>query len=475
MTTSAASAAAAAASLTLNNMNRLETHKLYMTLLQFSLYDNPYKHYSRKIKLKKVPPLHSGASASASHSGTPVEYIIASSYPSSASSSLRSADTSAATSTIKTRKKMKVTGAPPSTEIEPECEPESPKCNKIVEEEQQTNIIIFKPIEHEKMKNTKYSLSELKTLCTHYGIKKSGTKSDLSHRIYVHLKQSYYIVRIQRVFRHFISTRYRALCGPGYLHTSKCVNDTDFYTFDNLSSIKPTELFTYRDNDDKIYGFHIASIFHLVISSYPNITNPYNRNLIPAKIIKNMYEKLIYGSILGFRVSVKLDDTEEDDDDDHEVPHGMNGTASSASTSLSREKQEELFIVDLFQHINTLGNYSDSEWFIALQRVDLIRFVRNLHDIWYYRANLSQDMKERICPPNGNPFMLNNAHINLNVLTMLTDPEIRTICVSVIERMVRRGVSREDQCLGAFYVLATLTIVSQDARSALPWLYEAVM
>jgi hypothetical protein len=189
-----------------------------------------------------------------------------------------------------------------------------------------------------------------------------------------------------------------------------------------------------------------------------------------------MYEKLIYGSILGFRVSVKLDDTEEDDDDDdHELPRGMNGTASSASTSLSREKQEELFIVDLFQHINTLGNYSDSEWFIALQRVELIRFVRNLHDIWYYRANLSQEMKERICPPNGNPFMLNQAHINLNVLTMLTDPEIRTICVSVIERMVRRGTSREDQCLGAFYVLATLTIVSQDARNALPWLYEAVM
>lgn len=368
---------------------------------------------------------------------------------------------------------MKVTTAA-SAEIEPEFEPESPKSNKIIEEEPQTNIIIFKPNEHEKMKHTKYSLSELKTLCTHYGIKKSGTKSDLSQRIYVHLKQSYYIVRIQRVFRHFISARYRALCGPGYLHTSKCVNDTDFYTFDNLSSIKPTELFTYRDNDNKVYGFHIASIFHLVISSYPNITNPYNRNLIPAKIIKNMYEKLIYGSILGFRVSVKLDDNAEEDDE-HELPYGMNGTASSASASLSREKQEELFIVDLFQHINTLGNYSDSEWFIVLQRVDLIRFIRNLHDIWYYRANLSQDMKERICPPNGNPFMLNNAHINLNVLTMLTDPEIRTICVSVIERMVRRGVTREDQCLGAFYVLATLTIVSQDARNALPWLYEAVM
>jgi hypothetical protein len=489
---------------TLNNTNRIETHKLYMTLLQFSLYDNPYKYYSRKIKLKKVPPLQTASSSSSSsHSGGPVEYIIVSSYPSSGSSSLRTADANAsanananasananANAVIKPRKKMKLTtsGLSDKDDFETECEPELPKCQKIIEDEQVSNVIIFKPIEHEKMKNMKYSLSELKTLCSHYGIKKSGTKSDLSQRIYIHLKQSYYIMRIQHIFRQFISRKYRTLCGPGYLHTSKCVNDTDFYTFDKLSNIKPTELFTYRDNDDKIYGFHIASIFHLIISSYPNITNPYNRKIIPADVIKNMYEKLIYGSILGFRVSVKLDDNGDDDDDGsngngngnamYSTGGGQslgNGSTIPVDRTLSREKQEELFVVDLFQHINTLGNYSDSEWFIALQRVDFIRFIRNLHDIWYYRANLSQDMKDRICPPNGNPFMLNNAHINLNVLTLLTDPEIRTICVSVIDRIVRRGVSREDQCLGAFYVLATLTIVSQDARNALPWLYEAVM
>jgi hypothetical protein len=438
-----------------------------MTLLQFSLYDNPNKYYSRKIKLKKVPPLQS--SHSGSGSAGPIEYVIASMYPTNTPVSTSQSDN------VKTRKKMKLTSAvslaAASTDKEQEGEPESPKPNKnlaITEEEQETNVIIFKPVEHEKMKNTKYTLTELRTLCTHYGIKKSGTKPELTHRIYTHLKQSYYIVRIQRNFRNFISSKYRKLCGPGYLHTTRCVNDTDFYTFDKLTDIKPTEIFTYRDNDDKIYGFHAASIFHLIISSYPNITNPYNRKLIPAAIINSLYEKLIYGSLLGFRVSVKLDDPDEE-----EPPVTVGSVTTSGG--LSREKQEELFIVDLFQHINTLGNYSDSEWFIALQRAELIRFVRNVHDIWYYRANLSQEMKERICPPSGNPFVLNNAHVNLNVLTLLTDPEIRTICVSIIERMVRRGVSREDQCLGAFYVLATLTIVSQDARNALPWLYEAVM
>jgi hypothetical protein len=182
---------------------------------------------------------------------------------------------------------------------------------------------------------------------------------------------------------------------------------------------------------------------------------------------------------MQFRVSVKLD---EDDNEYQEV--GDNGNENnnnhtnrinSGTVTLSREKQEELFVVDLFQHINTLGNYSDSDWFIALQRIELIRFIRNIYDIWYYRANLSQEMKERICPPNGNPFVLNNVAINLNVITLLTDAEIRTVCVSVIDRIVRRGVTREDQCLGAFYVLATLTMVNQDARNALPWLYDAVL
>jgi hypothetical protein len=174
-------------------------------------------------------------------------------------------------------------------------------------------------------------------------------------------------------------------------------------------------------------------------------------------IVQNVYDKLIYGTLLRFRATIKLEDVDNEDESDD---YGMDNRA------LSREKQEELYIVGLFQHINTLGNYSDSEWFTTLQRPEFLRFIRHIHDIWYYRANLSQDMKERICPPHGNPFMLNNISVNLNVVNLLNDSELRTIAVSIIS---------EDQCLGAFYVLATLTIVNQNARNALPWLYEAVL
>jgi len=480
-----------------NIHNRQETQKLYTLLLPYSIYDNPYKQYSRRLKLKKQPFVFSpiqAASATSAAATLKSEFIVFSPYWVSTTFPVNSPITNnqEPNSGVKTRKKMKLTSSSSSSSTtatnENTTDHDIPKLSNTVEEDSPPiNIIILKPSEYEKMTYAKYSLTDLRALCAHYNIKKSGTKPDLTQRIYTFLKQTYFIRRIQRNFKDFLSRKYRKLSGPGYLNSMKCVNDTDFYTFDKISNIKPTQLFTYQDSDNKIYGFHVASIFHLIVSSYPTITNPYNRNVISSCIIKNLYEKLIYGSLIGFRVSIKLDDNDNDNVIDTTCQSdtyssrlavlggGGGGGAGGGVQVLSREKQEELFIVDLFQHINTLGNYSDSEWFIVLQREELIRFIRHIHDIWYYRANLTQEMKERISPPNGNPFVLHNAHVNLNVITLLTAAELRTICVSIIERMTRRGINREEQCLGAFYVLATLTIVNQDARNALPWLYEAVL
>jgi hypothetical protein len=446
-----------------SNTYKAEIHKLYHLLSQFKLYNNPDKLYLRKIKVKRIGPTLS-------------DLIVTfnaniNSFGPRPACAVTGTVTGTVTAAIAIRKKMKHNDDPDNC-------PDSLLSKDLLstpssdDDPPPSNIIILKTSEYEKMKTTKYSLTDLRSLCIHYGIKRSGTKPELTLRIYTHLKQSYVIVKIQRYFRQYISAKYRTLSGPGYLRVKKCVNDTDFYTFDKLSEIAPHNLFTFLDRDGKIYGFHIASIYNLIMNSFPDITNPYNRNILPVNIIRNVYDKLIYGTLLKFRSRIKLDEPDEDDDNDG----GDSGDGNNKEyRELSKEKQEELYIFDLFQHINRLGNYSDSEWFTSLQRADFLRFIRNIHDIWYYRANLSQDMKERICPPHGNPFTLNHNSVNLNVINLLNDLELRSIAVSIISNIVKRGVTREDQCLGAFYVLATLTIVNQNARNALPWLYEAVI
>ena len=52
----------------------------------------------------------------------------------------------------------------------------------------------------------------------------------------------------------------------------------------------------------------------------------------------------------------------------------------------------------LFIEIDTLGNYSNHEWFSNLDRRSFIRYFRILRDIWIYRAQIPSIIKFKICP-----------------------------------------------------------------------------
>ena len=86
---------------------------------------------------------------------------------------------------------------------------------------------------------------------------------------------------------------------------------------------------------------------------------------------------------------------------------------------ISIKKRVELKTLDLFQHINSLGNYSDPNWFLSLSRTQLIRFYRELYDIWSYRANLSDETKMKICPQRGYLFSSNDRTIFMNESNIL--------------------------------------------------------
>ena len=44
--------------------------------------------------------------------------------------------------------------------------------------------------------------------------------------------------------------------------------------------------------------------------------------------------------------------------------------------------------------MDSLGNYTDSKWFTDLNKFNLIKFLKELLDIWNYRANLSLETKK---------------------------------------------------------------------------------
>ena len=51
---------------------------------------------------------------------------------------------------------------------------------------------------------------------------------------------------------------------------------------------------------------------------------------------------------------------------------------------------------------------------------------------------------------------------------------MKDVCITVIENIIFCGINDEYKTLGAFHVLSGFTLVSPEARHALPWLYESI-
>lgn len=313
------------------------------------------------------------------------------------------------------------------------------------------DLIIPNINDYESLVTNNYNQKQLKYFAKEYRLKVSGNKSQLCERLFSHLKLSSIIVKIQKKVRGWLQRRYNFFHGPAYIKRGLCTNDSDFLTGDELASIPFEQFFSFKDNDNFIYGFDIISLHNLIIKSGKNVKNPYNRNAISLDVITNMKILMRLSKILKIKVSTEIQDT---------------------SLDVSNEKSLELRVLDLFQNIDSLGNYSNPQWFLSLNPTRLIKFVRELSDIWDYRAQLTNETKKLICPPYGSPFRNISNNILINNQANLTT--IRKIILDILEKMVNSGVDSDSRSLGAYYVLAALTLVNENAAIALPWLFQSV-
>ena len=58
----------------------------------------------------------------------------------------------------------------------------------------------------------------------------------------------------------------------------------------------------------------------------------------------------------------------------------------------------------MFQKIDEYGFITDAKWYLNLNRHYVKRFLMELLDIWQYRAQITNEVRRNISPPNGNPF-----------------------------------------------------------------------
>ena len=307
-------------------------------------------------------------------------------------------------------------------------------------------ILSFK--EYEKIINVNYNVKQLKKMCKAYKLKISGCKNELQHRIYNYLKYSYYGQKIQKIFRGSIVRRLDNLKGPAYLNR-KCINETDFLMFEDVKSINNAQFYSFKDKDNFVYGFNICSIYNLLFIENKNkkVKNPYNRNEIPEKVYNDIINIVQLSKILNLETSIEV---------------------KNELDLLSFKKKVELKCADIFQKIDEMGNTTHYSWFYNLNKQGLLKFINELIDIWQYRLNLSIELKREICPPIGKPFR------NLRISSLFSEniDKIKNGLLNIINTLITSSQQNQLKSLGAYYVLGSLTLVSRDAATSLPWLYE---
>ena len=305
---------------------------------------------------------------------------------------------------------------------------------------------------YKNFKEKKNSVSQLKMICSHYKLKITGNKEQLTNSIYNLLNHTSSALKIQRIWKKYCFKKYHLLHGPARHNRSLCVNETEFYTMDSLESIPYKYFFSYKDKDDMIYGFDILYLNKLInkrndANSGCASTNPYNRKDIPNRIKFQIKKYLQYGKFIGKEIEME-----------------------PKKEGVVKKNTIEMRIKSLFHEMDILGNYTNADWFLSLDKFKVTQFLKYLYDIWDYRASIEERIKIEICPPYGNPFM------GLNTYNLMDFPldGVLMIASNAMEQFIIKGINTQSKVLGSNYVLCALTLVSPAAADALPWLYYSV-
>lgn len=250
------------------------------------------------------------------------------------------------------------------------------------------------------------------------------------------------LIFLKKIQNKRIDNRINNLRGVGFKYRSKCNNDTDFFTYDNIDEIDNKYFFSYKDNNGFIWFFDIRS-FNKLIKICQN--NPYTREEIPISTIE---KAKILSKIL------KLDEEEY---------------LNNKNLILNRRQLIKQNTIDIFSQMEQYGFSCNIEWFLELNSRELKKLYKNLEDIWNYRLNLSYEIRSQISPPNG---MVFNIPVS-EVYRITCKEELKEIILKEISKF-NNAVNDEFKKLGFMYFLLGLGLVSRECYESHQWIIHAI-
>ena len=242
-------------------------------------------------------------------------------------------------------------------------------------------------------------------------------------------------VKIHRVWSRWLARR----AGPLLWFREESNNPDDFFSADPVKSIPLANIVSFVA-DRKGYIMDIQSAISLIehaTTAKEVPLNPFNRAPLPTLFLKR----------IAMRTKTKK--------------------AWAVLQPMSEAQKLVLTTTDVFRLIEDLGYYTDPSWFVELTRMQLQRFYIELADIWFHRAALTPQDRHRIVPGARGPF-----GVPVSTAIIMQQKALRPLLLKTCRDMVSAAANRADCQLGVMYVLGSLSIISEGAGTAYPWLVD---
>lgn len=334
------------------------------------------------------------------------------------------------------------------------------------------------------------TIKRMKPLCKHYNLKVSGNKKQLFYRLSDYLEKQDACIVIQKYFRGYIARMFKYL----YLldfnirnnEKVKFANDVDFYSLESFDDIPFYQVFKYTCNKGFLYRFDIRSFFQLYKKSNngKKMTNPYTREPIKRSIVRNFKKFVRFGKCLKLPIIL----TEEEKDENHvntvnmnhstinnnNIEQNENNYDNQNHNGIYNEQQFNHNMNALFFKMDEYGHITDTDWFFHLTNSQKRKFIFEIYDMWNYRLGLTNHQKQNVIHPHGNPFRRTFYNIQ-EVRHIFDEHQLNQYIYNIMYSFIHKGYDESSKGLGVFYILMAFTLVSEDAATSMPWLYQSVV
>ena len=286
------------------------------------------------------------------------------------------------------------------------------------------------------------------------------------------------VIKLQRYIKKSLLLLKQKCHGPAFNNRQVCVNESDFFTLDELKDIPNDDFFSFSDEKKFVYGFSIDSIIQLILKSDENYFEQFSRkiknrqisNTTPKicyyqfiKILYNHYSKI---KIINPYTRFVIDNTIK-----------LKAIRLYARKEYDINRIEEIVeIIDIktlvknkclsiFQKIDMFGYQTDINWLYDQHQTVLKIFYKKLALLWNFEFGLNNEARYKIAQSH-------NIFVNLHDI-MISKQDKYTLLDKILEpvnAMVSNGRTDADKQSGCIIVLYALAFIDNRCVMANPWL-----